>query len=253
MDYLFSKHLFDLLISASFLIWPLVLILLIIYRKKASLVYVITSMIMGWTITTPAFSSFIMSGLETRFSPFSAADSPTADAIAVLGGSLKTRLSSEQEVALSDSSNRILNASRLYRYKKAPVVIAAGGAEINEPEAYAMRDLMVEWGVPATAILIETKSLNTYENAVNVKPILKSHNINNVLLVTSAIHMPRALATFRSVGINAIPSPTDYKTLDRNNGYLTTFLPDIEAFHGTLRALNEYLGILAYRLRGWIE
>ena len=80
-----------------------------------------------------------------------------------------------------------------------------------------MRDLLVEWGVPSTAILIETKSLNTYQNAINVKPILESHNINNVLLVTSAIHMPRALATFQSVGINAIPSPTDYKTLDRND------------------------------------
>ena len=95
-------------------------------RKKTSILYVIVSMIVVWTIATPAFSSFIMSGLETRFLPVSAVDSPMADAIVILGGSLKTRLSPEQEVALSDSSNRILHASRLYRYKKAPVVIAVG-------------------------------------------------------------------------------------------------------------------------------
>ena len=253
MDYLFSKHFFDLLISALFLIWPFILILLIIYRKKASLVYVIVSMIIGWTIATPAFSSFFMSRLENRFLPVSAAGSPIADAIVVLGGSLKARNLPEQEVALSDSSNRLLHAARLYRYQKAPVVLAVGGAEIDEPEAYAMRDLLVEWGVPSTAILIETNSLNTYQNANNIKPILQSHNLNKILLVTSAIHMPRALATFYAAGINVIPSPADYKTLDDDTVYFKAFLPDVDAFRGTLKALNEYLGILAYRLRGWIE
>ena len=210
-------------------------------------------MIIGWTIATPAFSSFIMSGLENRFLPVSAVDSPTAEAIVVLGGSVKTKISPEHEVTLAESSNRILHAARLFRYQKAPVIIASGGAEINEPEAYAMRDLLVEWGVPSTAILIETKSLNTYQNAINVKPILESHNLNKILLVTSAIHMPRAFATFYAAGINVIPSPADYKTLDDETVYFKAFLPDIDAFRGTLKALNEYLGMLVYRLRGWIE
>ena len=141
----------------------------------------------------------------------------------------------------------------LYRYQKAPVVIAVGGAEIDEPESYAIRDLLVDWGVPSTAILIETKSLNTYQNAINVKPILEAHNLNKILLVTSAIHMPRALATFYAAGINVIPSPADFKTFDDDTVYFKAFLPDIDAFRGTLKALNEYLGILAYRHRGWIE
>ena len=48
----------------------------------------------------------------------------------------------DQEISLSDSSNRILHAARLYRYQKAKVVIACGGAEQYEPEAYAIKELI---------------------------------------------------------------------------------------------------------------
>jgi uncharacterized SAM-binding protein YcdF (DUF218 family) len=194
-----------------------------------------------------------MSGLERRFLPVPADESPTADAIVVLGGSLKPRTSPGQEVLLSDSSNRILHAARLYKNRKAKVIIACGGAERDEPEALAMKALLTEWGVPEDAILIETKSLNTYQNAINVKPILKTHNLNNILLVTSAFHMPRALATFDTAGINTIPSTTDHKSLDENIYSISDFLPELDALRGTLRTLNEHLGMFVYRLRGWIN
>lgn len=253
MDYLLSKHTFDLLLSVLPIIWSVVLILLIIYRKKASLVYVIISTIIVWTIATPAFSSFLMSGLERKFPPVPAAYSPTADAIVVLGGSLKTRTSPTQDISLSESSNRILHAARLYRYSKAKVVIACGGAEQYEPEAYAIRELLTEWGVPPVSILIETKSLNTYQNAVNIIPILEAHKFKNILLVTSAMHMPRALRTFRTASIDAIPSPTDYNDSATSERTLIDFLPDVEAFHGTLKTSKEYAGILVYRWKGWIR
>ena len=62
-------------------------------------------------------------------------------------------------------------------------------------------------GIPDSAIIQEPDSLNTHQNAVNVKEILNARGIHRVLLVTSAIHMPRALLVFKHEGIDALPAP----------------------------------------------
>ena len=157
------------------------------------------------------------------------------------------------DIELTGTSDRILHAARLYRAGKAPIVIASGGAEDTQPEAYAMKALLAEWGVPKKKVVIETESLNTYRNAVNSKPLLAKRKVKHVLLVTSAIHMPRALATFQTLGINAIPSPTDYLETDRKKYEIKDFLPDIDALGKTLLAVKEYLGTIVYCWRGWIK
>jgi uncharacterized SAM-binding protein YcdF (DUF218 family) len=123
----------------------------------------------------------------------------------------------------------------------------------SQSEAYVMKAQLTEWGVPEKNIVIETESLNTYRNAVNSKPLLEKQGVKRVLLVTSAIHMPRALATFQTLGINAIPSPTDYLEVDRKKYEIKDFLPDIDGLGKTSLAVKEYLGLLAYRWRGWIK
>lgn len=70
-----------------------------------------------------------------------------------------------------------------------------------------MAALWRAWGVPEEAILLESESGTTYENALYNRGLLEAHGLKRVLLVTSAWHMPRALATFRSAGIHALPSP----------------------------------------------
>jgi uncharacterized SAM-binding protein YcdF (DUF218 family) len=116
-----------------------------------------------------------------------------------------------------------------------------------------MKALLAEWGVSKKNIIIETESLNTYRNAVNSKPLLNKQGVKRVLLVTSAIHMPRALATFRTLGINAIPSPTDYMETNQKKYEIKDFLPNIDALGDTSLAVKEYLGMMAYRWRGWIK
>ena len=65
-------------------------------------------------------------------------------------------------------------------------------------------------GIPSSAILQEGKSVNTHENAIFTQEILEEQNINKILLVTSAFHMPRSLKIFQHLGIDAIPAPTDF-------------------------------------------
>jgi uncharacterized SAM-binding protein YcdF (DUF218 family) len=102
--------------------------------------------------------------------------------------------------------------------------------------------------------VLERKSKTTYENALYSKQLLDERGIQDVLVVTSAAHMTRALAVFRSLGLHATAAPTDYETgglIDYRNP--TIWLPDASTLSGTASALKEYLGILVYWLRGWIH
>jgi uncharacterized SAM-binding protein YcdF (DUF218 family) len=117
-------------------------------------------------------------------------------------------------------------------------------------EAAAMRDFLVELGVPATAVVLEERSRNTRENALYTAEVLQAQGIGPVLLVTSALHMPRALATFQAAGVDAIPAATDFEVIQRPR-VLLDWLPDAEALAASTRALKEYLGLWVYRHRGW--
>ena len=254
MDFILSKHILSVIYPLVLCLWVAILsVLIAVRKKKTSLVFLFASFALFLITSTPAFSAYLLSSLERQYLPVPIAESPTADAIVVLGGSVAPMNHPRVEVELTDASDRILHAARLYRENKAPILVTTGGAVNSMPEAHTMSLLLQEWGVPASAILTETESLNTYRNAINTKVLLDERGLMRVLLVTSATHMPRALATFHSVGINAIPSPTDYGVVDKDDFSLLDFLPEVDAFRGTLRALNEYLGILAYRLRGWIK
>ena len=189
---------------------------------------------------------------------------PTADAIVVLGGATKPAFPPRPAVDLSEEGDRVLYGAQLYRDGKAPVVIASGGRIFwrggGPSESADMAEIMKTLGVPASAILQDPTSLNTHENAVNVQKIMKQRGIRRVLLVTSAIHMPRSLQIFQRLGIEAIPAPTDFlvtqQEIDESNSSpqatVLSLLPDADRLEMTTRALKEYIGWLVYRLRGWL-
>jgi uncharacterized SAM-binding protein YcdF (DUF218 family) len=253
MEVILSKYTLQYIYPLTLFLWLVILAVLIRYQKKLSFWFLFISFGVFWIFSTPVVSSHMVSSLEQKFMPVPIDKSPIADAIVVLGGSVAVPESPRIDIELTGNSDRILHAARLYRAGKAPVVIATGGAEDTQPEAYSMKALLAEWGVPKKKVIIETESLNTYRNAVNSKPLLDKRKIKRVLLVTSAIHMPRALATFRTLGINAIPSPTDYMETDRKKYEIKNFLPDIDALGKTSLAVKEYLGAIVYRWRGWIK
>lgn len=210
----------------------------------------------GWV------SNEIVRSLEWQYIP--KAELPKADAIVLLGGSLRPAAKPRQTVEVSEQGDRALYAAYLYRQQKAPLIIASGGRIAwrgsGPPEAADTVQFLAEIGVPTSAILQEPDSLNTYENAANVKKILKERNLERVLLVTSAIHMPRSLRIFRHQGIDAIAAPTDFLVTENflqepNNtpeAMLLNLIPDVDRLGRTTKALKEYIGTVVYRLRGWL-
>ena len=84
------------------------------------------------------------------------------------------------------------------------------------------------------------------------KPVLAEHGLQRVLLVTSALHMPRALATFKSAGIDAVPATTDFTVTDKDHRTVIDFLHDAEALSRTTAAFKEYVGYAYYWWGGWV-
>jgi uncharacterized SAM-binding protein YcdF (DUF218 family) len=189
---------------------------------------------------------------------------PTADAIAILGGGTRSLAYPRPDVDLTDAGDRVWYGANLYRAGKAPKIIVSGGRigwkGSGSPESDDLTKLLIEMGVPQADIIPEGNSLNTHDNAVNIQKILTERGFKSILLVTSAMHMPRSLAIFQKLGINAIAAPTDYRIsqleIDQPNcqteSAILSFIPDDEYFSQTTQVIREYIGILVYKLRGWL-
>ncbi|NJK39714.1 MAG: YdcF family protein, partial [Oscillatoriales cyanobacterium SM2_3_0] len=210
-----------------------------------------------------SFSNALVYSLEKQYIP--PIQMPEAAAIVVLGGGTKPATPPRPWVDVSEAGDRILYGSLLYRQNKAPWLILSGGRMdwqgIESPESNDMAQIAQAMGVPASAILQDPTSLNTYENAVNVKQILSQNNIQGpVLLVTSAVHMPRSVAIFERQGMEVIPAPTDFLVASAADpvenpgnwrGQILSIIPDAAALREFTLALKEYIGLVIYRLRGW--
>ena len=256
MELLFSKILTQLAypLSLSCILILLASVLLWRGRRRPAGLCLLFSLLVLWLPSLPAVSDHLRASLERRYPPVPIEDVPKADVIVVLGGAVEAVIPPRLGIDLGAAADRVLYAAQLYGAGKVELIIACGGhlpwMRESSAEAPAMAELLRAWGVPDEAILLEMESRNTYENALHSKRLLQTNGLKQVLLVTSALHMPRALALFRASGIDAVPAPTDFEVVDRGDRTLMSWLPDAAALEGSTRAIKEYLGLGVYWIQG---
>lgn len=264
MSFLFLSKLLPLFVYPLGLSCLLLLVALGFGYKRSRWTFlpILLAFIILMTASNVRFSNSIVTSLERQYLPQE--NTPKAEAIVVLGGATRNDEFPRIMPDMSDRGDRLLYAVKLYKDGAAPWILLTGGRIQwyggESSEAESMAAIMEIMGVPREAILLESRSLNTYENAVYTKEILERRNIDKILLVTSAIHMPRSLAIFKKQGINAIPAPTDFLVSDRNlieskfslESRILSFFPNPESLDRTTQALKEYLGTFIYQLRGWL-
>ena len=193
--------------------------------------------------------------MEQQFPAVAMAEIPVRRCIVLLGGAVQPVKSPRVDVNLLESADRVYKASSLYRAGKGQVVIVAGGNQpwsgFEQTEAEATRNILIDWGVPDSAIVVEGASWNTRENAVNTSALLINAGCQAPLLVTSAAHMKRAVASFAKINIDVFPVSADIRVV--NNSEITVFdlLPDQRALGMTSSAIREWIGQKVYQLRGW--
>jgi len=181
---------------------------------------------------------------------------PPADAIVVLGGVTSPAIAPRAAVEVGDGYDRLLHGIRLWRAGCSPLIVLSGGVipslvGSETPEAVRLRLLAEEHGVDGAALLLESRSRNTHENALYTAQMLRQRGLQSVALVTSASHMRRARAAFARQEVVAIPAPTDIRVTPKPLT-LVRLLPDADALQASGMAMKEYVGLLVYWLRGWV-
>jgi uncharacterized SAM-binding protein YcdF (DUF218 family) len=153
------------------------------------------------------------------------------------------------------SADRFIQAANLYHSGIIAKIIVSGGTGSlmqNEPaEAIFLRTAFLANGVPDSVVIIESRSRNTYENAVYSKQITDSLQLKPpFVLVTSALHMPRSIKVFKKQGFDIIAFPCDYRITPQGFSVEKDMLPNIGLMNEWGVFLKEIVGLFAYKLTG---
>ncbi len=192
--------------------------------------------------------------LEARYPvrPFSSAQPPQA--IVVLSGTVDpVHFERPYNLLGFDTIERCEYGAWLYRKYGVPVLVSGGVPRDAMPgtaaDSTVMREFLESRGVPAEMIWTEDRSLNTYQNALYSAEVLRSHNLFRIALVVEARSMPRAQGCFRKQGIEALPAPCRFREF---RPWSLEILPNWRAIRNNEETLHESVGILWYRLRGYL-
>lgn len=195
---------------------------------------------------------WLIAPLENRFTS-NAALPGEVDGIVVLGGAISPRLSNIwQQPELSGGADRLTNFLYLARlYPNAQLVFTGGSGSVTEQEfkeAEMARILFDQLGLAERAIVFESESRNTSENARNSRELVSPEDDENWLLITSAFHMPRSIGVFCQEGWSAQAYPVDHYSQKGHLLRINFSFGENLSVLGT--AVREWVGLTAYRLSG---
>ncbi len=225
---------------------------------------IISALLILWLASNRWVSYSLARSLEWRNLPPTTA--PRAEVIVVLGGGTESADPPRPMTEINAAGDRVLYAAKLYHQGAAPHILVSGGnlefsSARGDTPAKEMAEILLLTNVPVEAIWQQTQSQNTYEDALYSARMLADQDITEIILVTSAMHMPRSLALFEKQGVNAIPAPVDFTITQQNwenafnpglEEFLIYLLPNASSLGLTTNVLKEYLGMLVYGLRGWL-
>lgn len=238
---------FELSLIALLLLWR--------GKRKSSAGFLMAAMLVLWVSSMPIVADNLLARLEQQYPAIALKDIPVSECIVVLGGAVEPVLPPRVDVELNEAADRVFKAASLYHAAKGNRIVVAGGRQpwsaFEQSEAEAIQSLLVDWGVPASAILLDSSSRNTRENAINAKPLLEKAGCGRPLLVTSAAHMARSIAAFAGVGVDVFPVSVDVRVVQVSEYSFMDFVPGAGALSRTTDAMREWLGQKVYQLRGW--
>ena len=180
---------------------------------------------------------------------YSAPAAPAGDVIIVLGGGAynNDEIFSAGERLQPASLERESAAALVQKKTGLPVIVSGGAVFSDMPEAEASAKYLIELGVPANSVITEDQSRDTMENARFSRKLCVKKGYKKIILLTSASHMPRAVYSFKKAGFaDIVPFPVSRTVQKKVKLYYHDLLP--LSLNGVAHALNEYIGLLYYRL-----
>ena len=211
--------------------------------KKLSLIVFVGTVIF-YLLCTSLVAEKFMGWLEKVYMPPAQVETSGADVIVLLGGGAISQVPDVDGVGAlcASPANRLLTAVRLQKILDVPILISGGHVYSDSgAEAEISARVLKSLGVADNKILIETKSVNTTQNARYSAEILRDKNFKKPLLVTSAFHMKRAVLNFNLCNFEPIPYPTDFTVAHNPTFHYTKLRPRAEALLLNVTVMQEVL------------
>lgn len=234
MLFTIKKFIEPFLVPPGIFVFLLIVSGLLISRKsaRAGMFNILIGLLM-WAMSAAPVSDALARGLE---SGLKVPANPHGDVIIVLGGGMSGDKPSQ------DTTVRLMAAVKLYRIIHAPIIVSGGSVSPHEKaEAPVDARELAELGIPVQKIIMDDKSRDTLGNAINSKKICLKSGFKSPVVVTSAIHMKRALQSFKDVNMDVSYYPAGPLVQRKAYGW-QGWIP--QSMEGSAKALHEYAGIL---------
>lgn len=246
------------LLITSFLLPPGIMVLFLLLgmyllrkHRKSAISILVLALLIGWTTSSTAFGRFVSTMLISQISGPAIENAEHTDMIIVLTGGMDYA----GDIGWLPRKESHRRASVAYELQaqigsRTPVLFSGGKTEglFNPSEAEVVRAQFDRQRAQLTPTLLEESSTNTYESALQCAAIVQQRLAKKVFLVTSEVHMLRALAVFRGRGMDPIPFPV--LSLPRGPLKLKDFMPSAYGVELTSKAMYEIYGIVEYILGG---
>ncbi len=177
--------------------------------------------------------------------------------VAIVLGGFSSYDESQEQVQFHSATDRLMAGIKLYKTGRAKkLMIVSGSGQIMNPEekeAAFIKDYLLSIGIPNRDLIIESESKNTRENAVFATKILNEKYPNGkYILITSAIHMPRAKRCFQQTELTLTPFSVDHQAGPRKYIFDHLFIPNLDSLRRWTFLIKEWAGFIVYKLNGYI-
>ena len=222
-------------------------------RQKTGKVFVTIAFLVLTFFSNGGVSDLFMRPLEQKYPPVTDVKAiKDVKWIVVLGGGSIFDPKLPVSTYLSEASlTRVSEAIRIHNRLPKTRLIFSGRSYFEgiRPVAEVMAQVALELGIQPGEIVIEAEAAETKDHPIYVKKLV---GMDQFILVTSAVHMPRAMALFRKHGMYPIPAPTNYKAIQKEGFNFTGLFPSANPLAKSAQAIHEYLGMLWAKLRAQI-
>jgi uncharacterized SAM-binding protein YcdF (DUF218 family) len=215
----------------------------VLWRLSIGRRLVIATVILVVVLGVLPTARLLSSPLEHRFPVPSNLD--RVDGIIVLSGAERAGPSKHYGQPLLNSAADRLTTFLMLARRFPEARLVHSGDTVPASESAVARELLLGAGVDPQRIVFENKSRVTCESPRATLDVVAVDASQRWLLVTSAMHMPRAVACFRAAGWDVTPYPTNFRRGPELLSALPDNLEDVDL------AVHEWVGLLYYRLRGY--
>tara|TARA_B100001113_G_C20985682_1_gene568137 strand:+ start:152 stop:889 length:738 start_codon:yes stop_codon:yes gene_type:complete len=228
----------------------LIIFLLIVGILKKKILSVLMALTLLIVFSLPIVSTYLIKLLEQDYKPIAPRDIPVADTVVVLSGMLRAIEGNDGfKYEFTDSVDRIIAGMQILNLNKAKKIILTQGKlpwSVGISEGKHLADFIQSQGIEIDKIRLTQIVQNTHDEAIAVSNMLPKNS--EIILVTSAFHMPRAKKVFQNQSLNVIPYAVDFRQSAKKMDVLD-FLPRAKAFNESSLFFKELIGRAYYAFR----